>query len=104
MTHVRERRRTRTEWLSDLRQDVAFAVRSLRRAPAFAAAAIATLAIAIGANTAIYSVVHSLLLAPLPYAQPDRLVTTVNWGWLTGEFVAMRDQYRSASDVAAYLA
>jgi putative ABC transport system permease protein len=97
---ARERRGRRTEWFVDLRSDTAFAVRSLCRAPSFAIAAIATLAIAIGANASIYSVVHALLLARLPYAEPERLVTL--WGSSTGELLLLREQLRSVSDIAAY--
>jgi putative ABC transport system permease protein len=55
-------------------QDVRFADRQFRRAPAFTALAVLTLALGIGANTAIFSVVHRLLLAPLPYPDGDRIV------------------------------
>jgi predicted permease len=57
----------------NLRQDVAFAIRALRRRPAFAALALFTLALGIGATTAIFTVVHSVLLRPLPFANPDAL-------------------------------
>jgi predicted permease len=60
--------------LEDLRQDLAYAWRQVRKSPAFTAIAVLTLALGIGANTAIYSVVHRLLVAPLPYASGNRIV------------------------------
>ena len=71
----RDREMRITQWLGELRDDVRFALRQLRRAPAFAAVAILTLALGIGANSAIFALADATLLRPLPYANPDRLVT-----------------------------
>ena len=64
--------------MSIVGKDVAYAVRTLRRSPGFAITAIATIALGIAASTAIFSVVNAILLRPLPYADPQRLVLI--WG------------------------
>jgi hypothetical protein len=61
-------------WLNDLRQDTRFAARSLVRAPGFAAVVIGTLALGIGANTAIFSVVHACCFVAAPFPGADRFV------------------------------
>ena len=66
--------RTVLSFFEDVRQDVAYGLRGLARRPGFAAVVIITLALGIGANTAIFSVVHGVLMRPLPYHAPERLV------------------------------
>jgi putative ABC transport system permease protein len=67
------RRMANSETMGDIRRDIGFAVRSLRRRPGFAAVAVLTLALGIGANSAIFSVVNGVLLRSLPYAEAERL-------------------------------
>jgi putative ABC transport system permease protein len=74
------------EHLLQLRQDLRYAIRGMHGQPELVAAAILTLGVGVGANTAIFSVVHAVLLRPLPYAEPNRLVAV--WNRWTGRATA----------------
>jgi putative ABC transport system permease protein len=91
-------------------KDIRYGIRSLARHPGFTAVAVITLALGIGANTAIFSVVNAVLLRPLPFDDPERIV----WVWDTPpqlstapaalpDFIDWKEQNRSFAHLAAYL-
>jgi predicted permease len=98
-------------WLAGLPRDLRHALRALRRSPAFSTVALLTLAVGIGANTAIFSVVYGVLLKPLPFHEPERLVglyhrgpglnlPVMNQGPAT--YFAYRDHQRVFEDIGAW--
>jgi predicted permease len=94
-----------------LSQDLRFALRLLAKSPGFAAVAILTLALGIGANAAVFSIVRAVLLAPLPYRAPDRLVAVFSRFpslgfdkfWVSPpEYLELRDRVHAFADLGAY--
>jgi predicted permease len=94
-----------------LKQDLVYAFRNLRKSPGYAAVTVVTLALGIGANTAIFSVLNGVILRPLAYAQPERLLfitsqfPTLGFDkfWVSApEFVEFRERNQSFSEVGAY--
>ena len=109
ITRSHQRAVSRGRTMGDVWQDVRYAVRGLVRTPGFTAVALVTLALGIGANTAIFSVVNGVLLSPLPYESPDELVAIHErsargdeWSVAWGNFRDWRSEARSFRAMAAY--
>ncbi len=107
----RERSLQAHEWLEDFAADLRYGLRVLRRSPSLAVAATLTLALAIGANTAIFSAVSAVMLRPLPFAEPGRLVMlwekNPDFHWdredaAPANMLDWREQAGVFADVAAY--
>jgi predicted permease len=103
---------SRWMWPERLSQDVRYAMRTLRKSPGFTLVAVAMLALGIGANTAIFSLVSAVLLRPLPFPEPDRLMLLWDDFSARGgpprteptaaDYVAWKEQSRSFADMAAF--
>ena len=111
VTRIKEETRTvwTVVWLEQLQQDARYALRALRRDPVFAAIIVMTLAFGIGMNCAVFSVINAVLLRPVDYPNPERLV------WIAaydpdlrrdsagaGDFLSWRETAHSFSAMAAY--
>src|SRR5207302_3178101 len=94
-------------------QDLRYALRQLGRSPGFTVVAVLTLALGAGANSLLFSVIHAVLLRPLPYPDPDRIVSIalVPRGKTIGRldaqvshwsYLEWRDESRSFAELAAY--
>src|SRR6202045_1342424 len=97
-------------WVENVRNDCRYAARRLRRSPGFAAAAILTLTLGIGANLAVFTVVRAVLLSPLPFPHPERLVriyddlrgsNSLDVGISAPELWDLRDRYDVFEDISA---
>src|SRR6476620_7479686 len=90
--------------METLLQNLRYTIRALRKSPGFTAVAVITLALGVGANTAIFSVVNAVLLRPLPYKDDSRLVVVLNKGRnpvAPANFIDWRSQSQSFSQMGA---
>ncbi len=100
-----------TAWVEAIVTDLRYTMRALRKSPGFTAAIVGTLALGVGVNTAIFSVVNAVLLRPLPYAHPERLVWAAEFFpkfkramAFTPEYAAWKQQNSAFERLEAYVA
>ena len=103
-----DRRMRRADYMSELKSDIAYALRSMRRQPGFTLLAVLTLALGIGANSAIFSVVHGVVLKALPYESADELVmvqteysNATRYPLSAPDFMSVVDENRVFTNVAS---
>jgi len=89
--------------IEDLLMDLRYGARTLWRSPGFTLVALVTLALGVGANTAVFSVVNGILLRPLPYPEPESLISVWDGGHSRAEFTRVRDQNQTLESTAAYM-
>ena len=101
-TKERYRERRRSRWLDEIWQDARFGIRTLVRNPGFTLIAVLSLALATGATTAIFSVVNSVLLRPLPFGDPERLVQIAETSMTRDDLEALRRQSTAFASFSEY--
>lgn len=105
MTKEQVRQETGVRWIQDLAHDIRYGVRTLAKRPGFTLALLATIGVAIGSNAAAFSLVHSILLKPLPFSEADRIVRVYNQypgGNVTQAASSVRDFYDRQDGVDAF--